>query len=1747
MTATILQSELLSLIQDSKKKNPDVKNAAEKSLGELKSISVTSEAQLAGDLLRRPYFVDPFILACQSRTGKLASSAVVCLQRLAASRALPRERLQDVADAFQQVTSTGLDVQLKILQTLPSLLQIYAQDVEGSLLAAILGVCGDLQDNRAAVVSSTATATFQQLITTVYDKVTHEERLPEIAVVERLNVGDTTIGIGQASYDAYRIFKDLCAFANGAELEFLRIKSVSVIFVMELIDGILQSSEDVFQHHPEQVEACRVYLMPAVMKILATKQNFALSVRAMRILWVLLARHAGQMLDESDKAFSFIIRGLDPSSGPVWKRVLYIELLQRVCSDSRLLRQLFSLFDQQDSRSNIVGSMMAAFVRIASEKPALIGIGHQSTVPFRRGGNQDDGEGMASLEAAGVTGVISATASADSNVTGISTEWSTVKTPYFDQLDKTDVLEPPSTYVYALVLNSVAAFSEGLAKYIMPLSVQSKGQIQRPQRVEKNNTDDDMGEGAEGAELGRSDSIAATRFTSSKYNMLTNPLKLNNHAHLEEVRVCAAMIDQCWPAFLAACSTFLNAALDGDFYHIIIRAFQKLTQVAGVLELTTPRDAMLTTLAKAAVPTGSIAIATTGAFHKTQSRATSLTEGSPDAVSERSGEADQRSILGTPRRSFEQDRPSITTRNLLCLRALINLGIALGGTLNPDSWFTVLETLQQAERVIEISNKALAQQTTKDTNGATNSLVSRASLGSEIAAVQTASRRLFEGTTNYSDKSLNSILLALVRFSGTPVSAPPQDEPALSSVPSTPTTPQRGGRMHQYSRSVSISYSNTGPEQDEVQFFLSHISEIARLNLQRLVSQPPIQSGWRLIFHSLFHIVSLPNISSSLRLQSTALMNRIVVESMKLLSEDDSSETDEVLQQRCFDIFRSQYEMLYHDSSVKPEHATLDVEIHLRLLDGLHSVLEGCNNIRSKCWKIILQLVCSPYISEQGVGEVQRPPIPGHTTVEAKSPRLVQPSFGCLQLIGSDFMAVLSTSDLAAFIDTLWVFARQRDNLNIALTSTNFFWNIALYLQAEVGEREMSWDDVGLGDGMLLSHISEANGERSLDAVWILLVVRLLRMTGDIREDVRDSSLCIAVRVLDVFGPNMSAALWIASLELVVHAISNHLEQVLVDVESGWVKSLTMMTEAMTDLLVRHSETITAGEGFPKLSQHLFETFNAMLALGSLPVAAVVYAGISSLLRVLSSCQDLRDHSASAALEVWQARHPADIGTVPTSISSADSKALRPAETANQEAFTRHADVFLLTHELFTEQIMHQLDVDATMESMRKTIFDCVHPQYTSDINKLSSEQDRVLAMLPVLYEKMSTRQDDFIRFLLDFARAALLDVVESGIGNEQIRAMKPANRQGPSFVAFSCQCIDMLGSALSKSRASDSSVVDALCTLSEVIKSKYTPTPQGTEPVLWRNAATISINVVEALMPRGATAMVAASSEEFHPFLAAIVNVATSILSAGGLQDLGKPPDDDQLLSDEAFDMESFTRLHAIISPNMAICYVFSPETRELCRSYAILLLRTSFICTPVYGDLPPDVLKAPLRNLSYIRPGTVCQPMFATRRKIPYLALDTLFDLTAQADEPSTPRYSLAYASAPYLLLRCAWALKTFIADQPLRSLSPLPKFLRLDLYTIITKCLQTRTLDEAFTKESLFNGTRSNREDASFSGGGGRHLRLLYPLVLKFLAVWRKVPRLKGGGDWMDEEESKGIDKGLDGWLSVVGRDWEFADEN
>ena len=74
-----------------------------------------------------------------------------------------------------QASSAGLDVQLKILQALPSLVQNYSAELMGDLLVTALNVCFILQSSKNAIVNNTSAATLQQLVVSVFDKVVAED------------------------------------------------------------------------------------------------------------------------------------------------------------------------------------------------------------------------------------------------------------------------------------------------------------------------------------------------------------------------------------------------------------------------------------------------------------------------------------------------------------------------------------------------------------------------------------------------------------------------------------------------------------------------------------------------------------------------------------------------------------------------------------------------------------------------------------------------------------------------------------------------------------------------------------------------------------------------------------------------------------------------------------------------------------------------------------------------------------------------------------------------------------------------------------------------------------------------------------------------------------------------------------------------------------------------------------------------------------------------------------------------------------------------------------------------------------------------------------------------------------------------------------------------------------------------------------------------------------------------------------
>jgi hypothetical protein len=220
-----------------------------------------------------------------------------------------------------------------------------------------------------------------------------------------------------------------------------------------------------------------------------------------------------------------------------------------------------------------------------------------------------------------------------------------------DQLDKADSPPIPETYIYLLGVQALIFICDGFATFTAP--IYNSIVVQRPRAAGDN-----------------------TIRAPPSLDFLALPPDAPTTAQLRVVR---DIIDRCWPALLAALSFIINTNLSDDLFVDVSNSFQAMTNVSGMLGLTTPRDAFFTSLSKFAVPQR--VVSGLDSFNELQSprSATTITDN-----------------LGL---TAPAQAPGLSERNLACLKILISCAIYLAGSL-AESWYGVLETLQNADYVL---------------------------------------------------------------------------------------------------------------------------------------------------------------------------------------------------------------------------------------------------------------------------------------------------------------------------------------------------------------------------------------------------------------------------------------------------------------------------------------------------------------------------------------------------------------------------------------------------------------------------------------------------------------------------------------------------------------------------------------------------------------------------------------------------------------------------------------------------------------------------------------------------------------------------------------------------------------------------------------------------------------------------------------------------------------------------------------
>ncbi|KAK0738985.1 guanine nucleotide exchange factor in Golgi transport N-terminal-domain-containing protein, partial [Apiosordaria backusii] len=1444
MTSQLLASELANLIQESKRKHNDLRQAAEKSLEELKGLRAGSEAQISDELTQRPNFVNPFIIACGTKNVKFTGIAIVCLQRLIVSRALPRSRLSQVLEALQQATSAGLDVQLKILQALPSLLSNYAADVKGELLVTALNVCFILQSSKNAIVNNTSAATLQQLVVSVFDKVVSEDKTGQDSpVVGEVPLQDGTTPLRAAAMDAWRVFNDICLLTEGQRPEYLRFSGLPQTFGLELIESVLTNHATIFTSHPEQADILRARVMPFIISALRGRPNFATSVRLVRILYTLLRRHLSILSEESGDALEILTHLLDMDTA-LWKRALCMEVFRGVFADHALLRRIFGIFDAQEGGKKILRNLTATFVRVSTEKPTVIGLGHQSTIPVANpyGGSAASAD-QAMLEASGA-GIITSSVGSDGHNTGISTQWSTMRVPCIDQLDKTDPPSIPESYIYSLTLACITSLSEGLAKFILPLTVPSDG---RKKRGAKQEVGRDSPAPPTEERLDPGDKSSLERSSSFKRNPVpVNPLTLENHPLHSEVKICAAFIDECWPAILATCSTFLYAALDSEYYHGLVRAFQKFTHVAGLLQLTTPRDAFLTTLGKAAVPPNVLTACLNAGAPRTP---VTPSEPSASIFSNARGLLSVESLVSPTVTSTEKQRqlpidPSagtLNTRNMLCLRALLNLGIALGPTLSA-SWNIILETLQQADYVLFCSGKA-AGRTPLAAKGPDHQAEQEANtlltnFSTEIRAVETAASRLFESTIDFPNPAFVEVVGAVCSLLEKHAEAP-------STPGSRPQSPQSGGGLKTpsipHKRQLSVSGpALTGPNQED-QFALAKLGDLASINIERLLIYDPEVSGWAPLTSELIIALSSTLNTAPVRARAAETLVRILLEAAAAVASQPEEPRGEI-QQRLLDAFRdSLLPLQTPNREVSVTSHAVDVDIHKIILEGLKSLLENCGETLVRGWELTFQIIDTIFIDKAFTPQKQD--TEKRSVLLTRSVKLIRPSFASLQLICSDFLPSLPNACFLNLVDTLYKFCTQDDELNVALTTVTFFWAISDFLSGKGRSMSITEDMIGeAGDEALIKLAADPSHKGSGAALWMLLLLRLTSVATDQRLELRNSAIQTLMRIMSAYGDSLSPEAWSICMKSVIFRLMTSIEkelQALAGVsakdksQEEWKETAIVVTQGVSSLFASYLTVLTAHKSFTKIWEELLDHFRILLDLNVLDINAATYSAVRDILHRCAEQDRPRvgKESLDLAWGLWSRG-------IPVPKDGKDDKS-----SDNQKCLLVWVEALLELYGLIQKDFSVER-VRRMLTLLRNAMQHATPGAYGSDVEYVTPLQGKILEVFRMVRTDLSGVPSAMITQVAEFVSLAFA----------QEDAAKAAAEKR-TYVAMSKESMSILQALIIKNSSErdiyeTEAFATALSALAKpvVLKYSFKTTTRSDQP--WKEATKSSLAVLGATLP---------------------------------------------------------------------------------------------------------------------------------------------------------------------------------------------------------------------------------------------------------------------------------------------------------
>lgn len=1423
--------------------------------------------------------------------------------------------MDDIVEALKESTHLGVEIQLKILQLMPVLVQNYGSYILGETAVNLLQVCVILQgSNKIPVVINTASATLQQLLVSLFERVPHADAIQQDATIPKADVvnpqymasvnGDAKVAISPVAYDAYMIFIDLCNLIEHQRPVYLKINQLPETFGLELLESILTNHSALFLARTEFANILRTRAVPLLLRALSEKRDFPITVRSSRILYLLIKRLLPILKVECEVILSLLTHLLDVSSSSYWKRTLCMEIFQGLFVEFDLLLEIYNEYDLKVGRRSVLKDLISKLESICHEDPSILGLGEVSTEFILA--TDDDNEAQI----------------------GISSKTSSLRVSLIDLLDKGDSPPIPRTYLHYLILSCLNSLSEGISKTVLGSSKPTADQQQ------------------------------IHRFT-----------------------------DDVWTYLLSCFNIYCHSTMDNDLYHNLIRSIQRFTHVIGHLQLEHPRDQFLSLLGGM-----SVVLATSGPAEQQQKASNLLSVETLVNL----GHQKRPSTAG-PDLTARPQPSGLSSRNITCFRALLNLAITLGPTLK-SAWNIIFETLQTADYLINGANSRRRR------NVSGTEIFN--DLSSEYNPLITPFKRMVEMSKDLHPSALLDIINSIVFISRSTLRI-------LDTAENAPLTMYNIGNIKQG---------------DDI-FLIELLKQFCMANDVRLTQTPGFQI-WPTVEKFFLQVITSRSVDSSTRRRASEILGNLILELSIQCTESPGSlqmqtaflQTNNVEVQHIIDLYKDEFS------------SAVELDIHVDIIDNVNNILKHCGSLIQD-WDMIFAIIDSVfeylYAGRAKSASTSTSSIQMSTTPKGKNDkfvRLIKSAFQSLQLICTDFLFNLPMNCFLKLINTLYQFCYQERDLNISLTSISFFWTVTDHLSILAEKNRQDIESPVDNERALLDNV--AGADPSVHCLWVVCLLKLSSIASTARSDVRNGSVQILFRIFDSHGASLPPNVWRTCQLVILPSIMSIKPDISTTLTNNteanpWVETMSLILNGLGMLYSNFNAIFIKQDSHIRLWNDLMIYYRELVDYRNALITGAVYSSLkNTLMRFLADSAESKDAELPSELldmtwDFWTNQELPDV----QDLRGSDLKAVQESLTTLVEL---HLPLYRITPKL-------------TIENTRKGILllrECASfkllPPYFTDRDQMTPLQNAALARVAEVQPKNAVEETILVNVYRDLLVLPFINDVQ--------KVPTDANLKRPTYVSLSLHVLRRLSPVLDSLQYFDELVSDR--TIENLLEGLLIPMSrkfdcplilqsEGRDSQLWQIATRIFLAVCRVLIPKlPERDQVELESTNLRKVIA---DAGVAILTDSSNSELRFDENYEQ------FDIDSYEEFIGLISSGVAYLYKSIEFWGPLLRS----LFTASLVCKDDM-ELVDKCAREPLevvRNLSNSSfYGTTKTSDILSRTRLAYKCMDELFRLSSLSK--TEINRVVSDGAVKYALCRSSLILYRFVANHPLRGRRPLPK---------------------------------------------------------------------------------------------------------